>query len=87
MRFIDDGPDIPEVLLNARDEGNVVFVCGAGVSKRSGLPLFRELVDQIYRQLKTDPSDKPAEKVSATILSDTRQSPICLDSTPPRWSP
>ena len=41
MRFYADGPSIPDELLIARDEGRVVFFCGAGVSKeRAGLPLF-----------------------------------------------
>lgn len=33
MRFIADGPTIPDDLLTARDEGQVVFFCGAGVSR------------------------------------------------------
>ena len=32
MRFAADGPDIPGNLLDARDDGEVVFFCGAGVS-------------------------------------------------------
>ena len=33
MRFIETGPTIPDKLLLARDEGRVVFFCGAGVSR------------------------------------------------------
>ena len=33
MQFIENGPSIPDELLNARDQGSVVFVCGAGVSQ------------------------------------------------------
>lgn len=41
MRFSPRGPDIPGALLDARDEGQVVFFCGAGVSRaRAGLPDF-----------------------------------------------
>src|SRR5688572_29693341 len=44
MRFAADGPDIPDDLLIARDEGRVVFFCGAGVSRaRARLPSFFEL--------------------------------------------
>uniref|UniRef100_UPI000A5D9EAA SIR2 family protein n=1 Tax=Stenotrophomonas maltophilia TaxID=40324 RepID=UPI000A5D9EAA len=43
-----DGPDIPEALLQAHEEGRVVFFCGAGVSYPSGLPGFKGLVEQIY---------------------------------------
>ena len=33
MRFTEDGPDIPGELLEARDEGQVIFFCGSGVSR------------------------------------------------------
>lgn len=47
MRFLADGPDMPDELLTARDEGRVVFFCGAGVSRaRAGLPNFYELADR-----------------------------------------
>ena len=52
MRFSANGPDIPDQLLWARDEGNVVFVCGAGVSTRAGLPNFYELVSEVMRHLR-----------------------------------
>lgn len=32
MRFTANGPDIPDLLIEARDQGEVVFFCGAGVS-------------------------------------------------------
>lgn len=52
MQFIANGPDIPEALLQAHEEGRVVFVCGAGISYPAGLPGFGGfggLVDDIYR--------------------------------------
>ena len=52
MRFSANGPDIPDKLLWARDEGNVVFVCGAGVSFRAGLPDFNELVSEVMDYLR-----------------------------------
>lgn len=53
LQFITDGPDIPEVLLQAHEEGRVVFFCGAGISYPAGLPGFSGLVKQIYEQLGT----------------------------------
>ncbi len=52
MRFSDDGPDIPNELLVARDQGDVVFFCGAGVSlARANLPDFVGLADQVITEL------------------------------------
>ncbi|WP_123422848.1 SIR2 family protein [Vibrio crassostreae] len=47
MRFNFDSPDIPDVLLERRDKGRVVFLCGAGVSFSSGLPGFAELTEYV----------------------------------------
>ena len=69
MIFIKDGPDIPDELLDARDQGKVVFICGAGVSKRHGLPLFNELVDQIYERLKAEYSENPAQPVARPFFT------------------
>jgi hypothetical protein len=30
MQFVANGPDIPDELLQAHEEGRVVFFCGAG---------------------------------------------------------
>lgn len=57
MQFIENGPDIPEALLQAQEEGRVVFFCGAGISYPAGLPGFRGLVEQIYRLNGTALSD------------------------------
>jgi hypothetical protein len=48
MQFITHGPDIPDALLQAHEEGRVVFFCGAGISYPAGLPGFKGLVEQIY---------------------------------------
>jgi NAD-dependent SIR2 family protein deacetylase len=47
MRFFADGPIIPRHLLEARDAGNIVFLCGAGVSRPAGLPDFMQLARDI----------------------------------------
>ena len=62
MQFVAHGPDIPEALLQAHEEGRVVFFCGAGISYPANLPGFRGLVDDIYRNLGTEPD--PIEKVA-----------------------
>ncbi len=51
MQFVKDGPDIPIQVMQALEEGRLVFFCGAGVSKGEKLPLFSELVDQVYEAL------------------------------------
>jgi hypothetical protein len=57
MQFITNGPDIPDALLQAHEEGRVVFFCGAGISYPAGLPGFKGLVEQIY-------------KLNGTVFSD-----------------
>lgn len=51
MRFAAQGPDIPLELLEARDRGEVVFFCGAGVSMPAGLPSFRDLARNVVTDL------------------------------------
>ena len=69
MRFFEDGPSIPDELLIARDEGRVVFFCGAGVSRaRAGLVDFFGLADKVIRRLGV-PADSPARM----ILNEARE--------------
>ena len=56
MQFIANGPEIPNALLQAHEDGRVVFFCGAGISYPAGLPGFKGLVDQIYRLVGTAPT-------------------------------
>jgi len=51
MRFKANGPAIPDVLLDERDAGHVVFLCGAGVSIEAGMPSFRELAEHVTNEL------------------------------------
>ncbi len=51
MRFFADGPSIPNDLIEARNNGDVVFFCGAGVSMTAGLPSFLELTEQVVGEL------------------------------------
>lgn len=60
MRFLADGPSIPDDLLLARDRGQVVFFCGAGVSRaRAQLPDFFGLANKVVTELRLD-QDSPA---------------------------
>lgn len=56
MQFIASGPDIPERLLQAHEDGRVVFFCGAGISYPAHLPDFSGLVDKLYAALATTPN-------------------------------
>ena len=58
MQFFKDGPDIPERLLEAHEEGEVVFFCGAGISYPAGLPGFEGLVDELYGRLAPVPDEE-----------------------------
>ncbi len=56
MQFVRHGPDIPERLLQAHEEGRVVFFCGAGISYPARLPDFYGLVMRLYQLLSVTPS-------------------------------
>jgi hypothetical protein len=69
MRFLAGGPTIPDELLVARDEGRVIFFCGAGVSRaRAGLPDFFGLAQKVTASLGVL-SNSPAKK----ILEEARE--------------
>lgn len=57
MQIITDGPDIPDSLLQAHEEGRVVFFCGAGISYPADLPGFKGLVEKVYHLNGTSLSD------------------------------
>ena len=51
MQLVSNGPDIPDPLLRAHEDGDVVFFCGAGISYPAGLPGFRDLTNRLYAAL------------------------------------
>ena len=55
MRFTPHGPSVPNDLLDARDAGEVVFLCGAGVSIPAGLPDFFNLTLKVAHGLGVQP--------------------------------
>ena len=62
MRFLPSGLNIPDELLEERDKGNVVFLCGAGVSYPAGMPNFLGLARYVVEELGT-PQDAPSRKM------------------------
>jgi hypothetical protein len=50
LRFSEDGPEFPAPLVDALLKGEVVFLCGAGISAPQ-LPGFAGLVDRCYEEL------------------------------------
>ncbi len=62
MQILKNGPDIPDALLAAHEEGRVVFFCGAGISYAADLPDFPGLVEGIYKAVgaKREPIEKEA---------------------------
>lgn len=65
MRFIPNGPDIPERLLQLHEDGQVVFFCGAGISYPARLPGFSGLVNQLYQALSTTPNPVQQSAIKA----------------------
>ena len=63
MRFIADGPFVPDDLLVARDAGDVIFFCGAGVSQHEAkLPNFEKLGHAVIKNLGSA-AESPARKL------------------------
>ncbi len=65
MQFIRHGPDIPERLLQAHEDGRVVFFCGAGISYPACLPGFSDLVDRLYQALSVTPNPVQRSAIKA----------------------
>ena len=63
MRFFEGGPAIPDSLLEQSDAGNVVFFCGAGISRYPEgqgprMPSFIELAERLVEYSKAPPSSE-----------------------------
>jgi hypothetical protein len=70
MRLISSGPDFPDELLEERDAGNVVFFCGAGISRPAGLPGFFDLAEKAVSFLGV-----PEGASSSTLLNRIKHDP------------
>lgn len=73
MQYIPNGPDIPNTLVQAHEEGRVVFFCGAGISYPAGLPGFEGLVEKIYEINGTNPTAVEQEAI------DQKRFDVALD--------
>ncbi|AEH63586.1 SIR2 family protein [Zymomonas mobilis] len=81
MRFFADGPDIPDDLLYARDEGEVLFFCGAGISmQEAGGLSFPELAKRVISSLGSSASS-PARQLLE--ISDKIETPPGVGGIPP----
>jgi hypothetical protein len=65
MRFTEAGPSIPNELLDSRDSGDVVFLCGAGISIPAGLPDFFKLTVDVSGRLGVQPDSQPGRLIEA----------------------
>lgn len=79
MRFNSHGPALPRPLLAAADAGDVVFVCGAGVSvARAGLPTFQGLLNAVVQHLRPDPKGYATKVMEAEAQLGRASPPIVL---------
>lgn len=60
LRFSNEGPAFPEQLVDALLSGDVVFLCGAGISAPK-LPMFGELVEECVARLGLEKNASEAE--------------------------
>ena len=65
MQFVQNGPDVPERLLQAHEDGHVVFFCGAGISYPAKLPGFSGLVKTLYQTLSVTPDPVQQSAIKA----------------------
>lgn len=56
MRFITNGPEVPDRLVQSHEDGKVVFFCGAGISYPAGLPGFEGLAQRLFEDLGESPN-------------------------------
>jgi hypothetical protein len=80
MRLSDDTADIPDRLIALQERGEVVFLCGAGISQRYGLPSFYKLTTDIYADLGESWEGYAAEEDAMGLDKDGKErGPAALD--------
>ena len=62
MRFTENSPEIPIELIRHVRRRIAIFLCGAGVSMRVGLPSFKKLTKDVYKEHHSNIKDVFAEK-------------------------
>ncbi|MEY8240865.1 MAG: SIR2 family protein [Cycloclasticus sp.] len=65
MKFIAEknAPNIPLELIEAQENDDLVFFCGAGISYPAGLPDFPDLVTKVYKGLAQEKSRLEAQAI------------------------
>ncbi len=53
--------------MEAQENDNLIFFCGAGVSCPAGLPLFEGLVDEVYQELVATPSKQEQNAINRCL--------------------
>lgn len=85
MRFTEFGPSIPNSLLDARDVGEVVFLCGAGISIPAGLPDFFHLTRDVASGLGCRPESDAGKLIAQeqrdrqADVADEMREPVAFD--------
>jgi hypothetical protein len=64
MKFLPHSADIPHDLIRSVGDGEVVFLCGAGVSLGVGLPTFKKLTDDVYTRMGENRTHEAAEMIA-----------------------
>lgn len=59
IQFIPQGPQIPEEIMQALNNDNLVLFCGAGISMNNGLPSFEDLVKEVCEKLHININEQP----------------------------
>jgi len=70
-QFVKGGPDIPDHLLQAHEDGEVVLFCGAGISYPACLPGFDRLTQLLFHNLVHDDRSAVEEAAMSSGLFDT----------------
>lgn len=70
MHLTDDTAEIPDRLIALQEKGEIVFLCGAGISQRYGLPSFYKLTTDIYTHLGESWYGHPAEEDAMGVNHD-----------------
>lgn len=85
MRFLAEGPSIPNRLLAAHERGKVLFLCGAGVSIPAGLPGFLTLAGEVAKILGIPANDPYRSAITALLKDDPEARPVRLDEAFDEW--
>lgn len=79
MKFDDLTAELPDRLVALQEKGEVVFLCGAGISQRYDLPSFYNLTTGIYSRLGESWIGHPAEEDAMGVERNGAAPPIALD--------